>query len=197
MDENANKAIFNLMQIVVDKLEAISKDVNKNDHRKLNKNNETHELISKTISNQTQTNLDIENRIISSIVEHKTSPSITNNYAEYSFFGSKSHFKPKTLIIILFSLVIIWSSLKYIPTYVTENSSLNKEREEYQLFYNYVYLKQFKNDKIISANEILKKVRQKDSLFMKEYNALLNNYQNEIRKEELKEELNSLDNNDR
>lgn len=203
MDENINKAIFTLMQKVVDKLEAISKDVNNKDYVEisdiiLKKDSETKELISKTIKNQAilnQTNLDIENRIINAIIENKSTPSISN-HKEYSLLGSKSHFKPLTLILILFSLVIIWSSLKYIPTYFIENSSLSKEREEYQLFYNYVYLKQFKNDEPNIAGETLKKVKQKDTLFMKEYYVLLNTYRREIRKQELKEELNSIDNND-
>lgn len=204
MEENTNKAIFTLMQKVVDKLEAISKDVNNKDHVELSdiilkKDSETKELISKTINNQAilnKTNLDVENRIIDSIIKNRITPSV-NNYTEYSLLGSKSHFKPKVLILILFSLVLIWSSLKYIPTYFIENGSLNNEKEEYELFYNYVYLKQFKNDEPNIAGETLKKIKQKDSLFMKEYNTLLNTYKREIRKQELKEELNSLDNNDR
>lgn len=201
MDQNTSKALFTLMQKVVDKLDIITEKVNTKNEIELSgiiikKNNETKELISKTINNQAllnKTNLDIENRIINSIIDNKTTPSISN-HTEYSLLGSKSHFSPKTLIFMLFSLVIIWCSLKYIPSYFIENSSLSKKKEEYQLFYNYMYLKQFKNDKVISAKEILKKIIQKDSVFMKEYHTLLNTYTREIRKQELKEKLNSLNN---
>ena len=68
---------------------------------------------------------------------------------------------------------------------------------QYELFYEYVSLKQFKEGEINIADEILKKIKQKDSLFIKEYRTLSNTYKREIRKQELKEELNSLDNNDR
>ena len=204
MEENTNKAIFTLMQKVVDKLDTISKDVNKKDQNELSdviskENKQLKELIEITISNQSvlgQKNTNTRKEIIDSIKENAVTPNV-NNYTEFSLLGRKSHFKPKTLIIMLFSLLIIWSSLKYLPTYFIEKSSLSKEREEYLVFYNFVYLKQLNNDEIINANEILKKVQQKDTLFMKEYHSLLSTYQREIRKQELKEELKLLDNNDR
>lgn len=204
MDENTSKAIFNLMQNVVDKLDAISKDLNKKEPVKTNnhliKNDkETTELILRTIQNQVkleQITLQIENRIINSIKNNRITPAV-NNYTEYSLFGSKSYLKPRTVILMIFSLVIIWSSIKYLPSYITEQSLLSREKEAYQIFYNYVYLKQFKNHEIITDNEILKKINQKDSIFMEEYQTLISNLQKELRKQELKEELNSLDNNDR
>ena len=203
MEENTNTAIFTLMQKVVDKLDAISKNVNKKDQNELSdviskENKQLKELIEITISNQSvlgQKNLNTRKEIIDSIKENAVTPNV-NNYTEFSLLGRKSHFKPKTLIIMLFSLLIIWSSLKYLPTYFIEKSSLSKEREEYLVLYNFVYLKQLNNDEIINANEILKKVQQKDTLFMKEYHTLLSTYQREIRKQELKEELKSLENND-
>jgi hypothetical protein len=203
MDENTNKALFTLMQKVVDKLDVITEKINTKNETVLSdiilkKNSETKELISKTINNQAvlnQTNLDIENRIINSIIENKATPTISN-HREYSLLGSKSYFKPITLIIMLFSLITIWSSLKYLPSYFIENGSLSDEKEEYELFYNYVYLKQFKNDEPNIAGEILKKVKQKNTLFMKEYHTLLSTYKREIKRQKLKEELNSLDNND-
>ncbi|MCD8428631.1 hypothetical protein LNJ06_00310 [Tenacibaculum finnmarkense genomovar ulcerans] len=203
MDENTSKAIFTLMQKVVDKLDAISKEINEKDQIEIsNAIMKDSDAIKKAIllvlENQVKLKEGIvgfKNKITSVISENRITPSVTNN-TEYNLIGSKSHFKPKILIFMLFSLVIIWSSLKYIPSYFIENSSLNHQKEEYQLFYNYIYLKQFKNDEIISAKEILKKVKEKDSLFMNEYNILLNTYTREIRKKKLKEELNSLNNND-
>ena len=204
MEENTNTAIFTLMQKVVDKLDAISKDVNKKDQTELGDiikktNVQITKLVPEIIKTQSKLLLassDISEEVSSCLKENKTTSTV-NNYTEYSLLGSKSHFKPKSLIIMFFSLVTIWCSIKYLPSYFTEKSSLSKEREEYLVFYNYVYLKQLNNDKIINANEILKKVQQKDTLFMKEYHSLLSTYQREIRKQELKEELNLLDNNDR
>lgn len=201
MEEKTNKAVINLMQIVVDKLDAISKDLNKNDNPELNNlviknNDDLKNLIKTAIENQSrlgQLNLDTGNKIKDCIIENKTTPSV-NNYTEYSLFGNKSQIKPIGLIIIIFSLVITWSSIKYLPPYFTEKSLLNKENKEYQIFYNYVYLKQYKNDEILRVDKILNKIEQKDSLFMNEYHQLLDSYHRDIRKQELQEELNSINN---
>ncbi|WP_299060128.1 hypothetical protein [uncultured Polaribacter sp.] len=203
MDENTSKAIFNLMQKVVDKLDAISKEVNKKEPTELeNIIKKTNVAIAKLVPEivKTQSKLlltssVIREEIINYIKENKITPTV-NNHTEYSLLGNKSHFKPWVLGVFFFGLITFWCSIKYLPSYFIEKSLLSKEREEYQLFYNYVYLKQFKNDEPNIAGETLKKVKQKDTLFMKEYHILLNTYQREIRKQELKEELNSLDNND-
>ena len=204
MEENTNKAIFTLMQKVVDKLDAISKDVNKKDQTELvdivkKTNVAITALVTDMFNSQTkllQTSSDISDEVSSCLKENKITPTV-NNYAEYSLLGSKSHFKPWVIGVFFFCLVTIWCSIKYLPSYFIEKSSLSKAKEDYQIFYNYVYLKEFKNDKNTIANETLKKVQQKDTLFMKEYHTLLNTYQREIRKQELKEELKLLDNNDR
>lgn len=204
MDEKVSKAIFSLMQNVVDKLDAISKDINNKSNTDisetiLNSNDVLKDLISKVLSNQSklnQTNLDIEDRISESIAGNKIMPS-TNNYTEYSLIGKEAYFKPRILVIILFSLVIIWSSIKYIPSYLSQQSLLNKEKEEYQYFYNYVYLNQFKNSGEITADKFLNRIKQKDTLLFNEYNVLMSTYQNEMRKKQLTEELRSLHKNDR
>ena len=204
MDENTNKAIFTLMQKVIDKLDAISKDVNNIDQTELSdvistEYEELEDSIEIIISNQSlhwQKNLKTKEEIIDFIKENAEIP-VVNNSTEYNLFGNKSHFKPWVIIFFFFGLLTVWSSIKYLPSHFMEKKLISKEKEEYELFYNYVYLKQFNNDKIITANEILNKVKQKDTLFMKEYHTLLNRYQREIRKQELKEELNSLDTNDR
>ena len=152
MEENTNNAIFTLMQKVVDKLDTISKDVNNIDQTELShvfseENEKLKNLIETTISNQHVLDQKIlsKKEIDDSIKENAVTPNV-NNYTEFSLLGSKSHFKPKTLIIMLFSLVIIWSSIKHLPAYFINNGSLSKEKEEYELFYNYVYLKDFKNN---------------------------------------------------
>jgi hypothetical protein len=203
MEENTNNAIFTLMQKVVDKLDTISKDVNNIDQTELShvfseENEKLKNLIETTISNQHVLDQKIlsKKEIDDSIKENAVTPNV-NNYTEFSLLGSKSHFKPKTLIIMLFSLLIIWSSIKYLPSYFMEKSSISKAKEDYQIFYNYFYFKEFEKNKNAAANEILKKIIQKDPIFMEEYQTLLSTYQREIKKQELKEQLNALDNNDR
>ncbi|SDF26563.1 hypothetical protein [Cellulophaga baltica] len=204
MDQNPTHVIFNLMQNVVDKLDALSQDLNNNKGNELNdvitnNSNEIKAYLKKSIDNQvslSKQNLAIEVRINESIEKNKTIPSI-NNFTEYNLFGNKSHFKPFSLIIIAFALVVIWSSIKYLPTYLNESSLLSKEKEDYELFYNYVYLNQFKSSETITAAKILKKIQDKDTLFFREYRSLLKMYQKEIKKQQLKEELNILEDNDR
>ncbi|QNK76248.1 hypothetical protein H7F37_08785 [Winogradskyella sp. PAMC22761] len=204
MDENTNKAIFTLMQKVVDKLETISKDVSSKDQTELENiikktNVQITKLVPEVIKLQSkllQNSLDTKDEIVDFIKENTDTP-VINNHTEYNLIGSKSHFRSWVIGVFFLGLVTVWCSIKYLPAYFTENSLLNKEKEEYELFYEYVSLKQFKEGEINIADEILKKIKQKDSLFIKEYRTLSNTYKREIRKQELKEELNSLDNNDR
>jgi hypothetical protein len=204
MDQNTTNAIFNLMQNVVDKLDTLSKDLKNKEDKVLNdivirNSNEIKVYLKKTINNQAEQekqNLVSEGRIIEFMEKNISTPSI-NNFTEYNLFGSKSHFKPLSLVIIAFALVLVWSSIKYLPTYFNESSVLTKEKEDYELFYNYVYLNQFKSSGIITADKVLKKIKARDTLFLREYGSLLKTYQKGIKKQQLKEELKSLESNDR
>ncbi|NJB82809.1 hypothetical protein [Wenyingzhuangia aestuarii] len=203
MDENTSKAVFNLMQKVVDKLDHISNKVDVEIDTELSniiikESNDLKKLIMGSVINQSKVNnfsINTSKQIINSIEKNKTPP-VTNNYSEYSILGSQFRYKPWVSIVIIFSLVIIWTSIKYIPSYLTERSSLKKEKEEYQIFYNYVYLKQLKNTEIPNARKTLETIKKKDTILIKEYHVLLSNYEKEIRKQQLQEELISLENND-
>ncbi len=203
MDKN-NKALFVLMQNVVDKLDAISKDVNNKeavslDHVLLKENNELKKFINIVIKNQSvleQKTLSSKKEIIKYMHVNTKTPSV-NNYNQYSLLGNVFRFKPWVVGAFIFTLVTAWSAIKYLPSYFKQNSLLSKEKAEYELFYNYVYLNELKNNKTNMASNILKKLQQKDSLFMQEYHSLLKAYKRDARKQSLKEELNSLDNHDR
>ena len=204
MEQNTTTAIFNLMQNVVDKLDTMSENLKGNEDNELKdmlaeNSNEIKISLKKAISNQTglaQIIQTSEGKIIESFEKNKTIPSV-NNYTEYNLIGSKSHFKPLSLLLFAFALVVVWSSIKYLPSYFNESSLLSKEKEDYELFYNYVYLQQFKKSEIITADVFLKKIKDKDTLFLKEYNALLETYQKERKKQQLKDELKSLESHDR
>jgi hypothetical protein len=204
MEQNTTTAIFNLMQNVVDKLDALSENLKGKEDNDLKdmlveSSNEIKISIKKAISNQTSLAQIIqtsEGKIIELFEENKTAPSV-NNYTEYNLIGSKSHFKPLSLLLVAFALVVVWSSIKYLPSYFNESSLLSKEKEDYELFYNYVYLQQFKKSEIITADVFLKRIQDKDTLFLKEYNALLETYQKERKKQQLKDELKSLESHDR
>jgi hypothetical protein len=204
MDQNTTTAIFNLMQNVVDKLDTLSENLKGNEDNELKamlteNSNEIKISLKKAISNQTSLAQIIqtsEGKIIESFEKNITIPSV-NNYTEYNLIGSKSHFKPLSLLLFAFALVVVWSSIKYLPSHFNESSLLSKEKENYELFYNYVYLQQFKKSEIITADVFLKKIKDKDTLFLKEYNVLLETYQKERKKQQLKDELKSLESHDR
>lgn len=203
MEENTNNDILIIMQKVLDKLKHLSEAIDQN-NAELNgifiqNNTELYKVLEKigkslVLAHESIGNLG--NKVIETIEKNKAIPNV-NNYTEYSLLGSKSYFKPLTLIIMLFSLVLIWSTIKYVPPYLIEYSDLKKEKEEYIFFYNYVYLNQFKNEGKTTANEILNKYRENDTLLMKEYHNLINVYEKKIRKQQLEEELKLLENHDR
>jgi hypothetical protein len=199
MDQNTTNAIFNLMQNVVDKLDNISQNLNTSKGTELDEinksNSEIKELLTKSMGVQDsffEKKQDLENRIVHSLEKQKAPP-ITNSYIEYSFFGRESSFKPRTMIIVLFGLVLTWSSIKYLPPYFNAKSILKKEKEDYKLFYDLVYLNQYKNGEEITADAFLNKIKAKDEELIKEYNALFKSYKNEMRKRELEDELKTLD----
>jgi len=77
MDENTNKALFTLMQKVVDKLETISKDVNRKDQTELediikDTNIQTDKLVLQLVealSKLLQNSLDTKNEIVEYVEE--------------------------------------------------------------------------------------------------------------------------------
>lgn len=198
MDQTTTNAIFNLMQNIVDKLDNISQNQNTNKGSELNAMTNSYielkELITNsiTVHNSFLENYkNIENRIIE-LSKNSNRNVITNNYKEFSLFGKESSFKPVRVIIILFCLVLTWSSIKYLPSYFNEKSLLKREKEEYQFFYQYTYLNQFKYTDKTTANTILKKIKENDEGIIKDYHILLQTYTREQRKRELEEELQKL-----
>lgn len=198
MDQNTTNAIFNLMQNIVDKLDNISQNQTTNKGSELNAMTnsclELKDFITKSSTVQhsfLENYKNLENRI-KELSEKSNKNVITNNYKEFSLFGKESSFKPVTMIIILFCLVITWSSIKYLPSYFNEQSVLKKEKEEYQFFYQYTYLNQFKYTDKTTANTILKKIKENDEGIIKDYHILLQTYTREQRKRELEEELQKL-----
>lgn len=200
MDENMSNAILNLMQNIVDRLEDLGQKLNQKGNNELPdliiKNNiELKGLVIKLQNDQSKLikdNLDLESRIIK-YFESKENPPSTSNHVEYSLFGRESYLKPKALLIVLLCFTILWSSFKYLPSYFIEKSNLKKEKEDYQFFYNYVYLNQFINSKNSMASNLLKKIKNKDSTVINDYKSLLITYEKEMKKHQLKEELKSLE----
>ena len=84
--------------------------------------------------------------------------------------------------------------LVLLPPAIKEQSELQQEKKNYELFYNYLYLKQIdsKNDTSQQLKVILNKIKKGDVNLYEEYKSLLTRYQNELRKQELENELKQL-----
>lgn len=204
MEKNTNDAVFNLMQKVVDKLEEIETALKINDNKSQNTQvNERLVTLNENLKN-IKTNQVLLNKMFEAfqiktidLIKENVSEPIINNFRSYSLFGADSKFGKKELIILLFGLLLLWSSIKYIPSFFTSYSAIVKEKEDYEFFYNYILLKQFESSKHITANKFLERIQQKDTVLINEYHELLNVYQYERRKQQLKEELRKLEKNDR
>ena len=200
MDENKSNAILNLMQNIVDKLEDMDQKLNQNGNNDfpdflLQNNDELKALVTKLESVQSELmehNLDVESRIMKHF-ESKEQPHSVSNHIEYSFFGRESYLKPKILLVVLFCITILWSSIQYLPSYFIEHSHLKKEAEDYKIFYNYVNINDFIKSKNSTASDLLKKIKEKDSAVINDYNLLSKIYEKEMKKQQLKEELDSLE----
>jgi len=185
MDENTNNAIFNLMQKVVDKLDEIFEKLNQ---KKEAKSNEPHSNINDEINTKLLEIINYQKITLKRylLLDKKISDSLKtkNNLKnkEYYLIDKNDFIKPRMIFLILFALITIWSSFKFIPKYFLEKSNLKKDKRAYELFYNYVYLKQFESSVKTSADIILEKIYQNDTVFITEYNLLLKTHQKQVKK---------------
>lgn len=200
MDDATEKAIYNLMQNIIDKLDTIQKDIITKSEPDVEDKfkkvaSELKELIFKSIKAQKDFIKESQNtavhHITQSIEENKAIPSV-NNYKEYSLLGSKSNFKPKSIAWLFIGLVFIWSSVKHLPDYFMEYSELKKDKKNYELFYEFVFLNEFQNAKNITADKRLEDIQNRDSLFLNEYERLSKTYKKEMKRRELQKQLNQL-----
>jgi hypothetical protein len=200
MDESTNKAVFNLMQNIIDGQDEIL--------NKLNKKGEVHygKLVMKEVSKLTDFNEQIllnqaslaknqnsvEEAILSNLKEVVAIPSVSHNY-EYSFIGKDPSIKPKRMLFIAVGFTAVMLSAMYIPPFFIEKNHLKEERENYEMFYRYLVSVQFERYNKTYADKILDKIKSKDSLFMDNYNRVTTIYDTEVRKQQLKEELMQLE----
>ena len=193
--EEEDKYIEILMENVSRDLDKIT---HKLDHLESNKSHlkET-ELIESISKSQREIRADIitsENSLKKIINEKK--PIINQHYrAEYVMFGKDSPFSSKLLLALICTILISIPIFKYIPPYIIEKSDLKKERDDYKLFHNFVLLKAFeKSDKNYGDfSEIMERIRDRDTTYMRYIQDLSDTYNNHLRKEKLKAELKELE----
>ncbi len=203
---NTNNAIFNLMQNIVDKLNDVEKKLNTReeddkidttallalfDSKIKNIHTQINELV-KLFQNESLSSKKARKEMSDKLKEVELIPIVNNTNNEYSLIGSKSIFKPKQLIVFMVLLVVVWSSIKYIPPYLNEKSNIKERYEEYQILTNYIYFMSSENNKDF-MNSALDKIKKKDTVFMNQYHKLMDKHQIELRKQELQEKLKSLE----
>lgn len=189
MENETDNAIFNLMQNVIDKLDGISDKIEIDQNIK---STETTIEIDKILLLQEKVIKEIENAktdLKNSIIQKKYSNE-TNNH-EYIMFGKDSPLNTKFLIIVLALICISLLGIKYLPPYFIAHSELKQEKENYELFYKYIYLKQFESHKKIPQDleNLFDKIKSQEVNLMNEYNQINEVYKKEIYKQELENEL--------
>lgn len=197
MENNNSEAIFNLMQNLVDEMEKISEKIKVNESpapdltllKNLPKEIETIRLQQDSILKEINKS---KQEVSKSTISDKR-PIETNNY-KYIMFGEDSPLNTRFLFYIIFFIAISWSGIKYLPSSLSARSELQQDKDNYQLFYNYLYLKEVasENNGAQKMKIILDKIKKGDDKLLKEYNSLFTRYQKQLRKQELENELKKL-----
>jgi hypothetical protein len=199
-----NKKVLYLMQNVCDKLDALSGNVNIISDSQVESETfaEFIELEERIVSNQnmlikSQTTMnshiiDLEKKI--ELLGNE--PKVIHQKKEYYLFGKDTPFSSKLLLITIAFIFIASSGFKYIPIYLTENSAIKTERDEYELFYQYVFLDAYsKNNKISKyITSTLNDIQQKDTVLLQYVYKLSKKYNSQLKKEALEKQLENLDN---
>lgn len=200
-----NRMLLNLMQNVVDKLDEITSMVNTKQESSFDEHVlKTISTCPKLISNFTNEllkNREVFNKLIArsdkqikeTIVNNKP-VNHTHQKKEYILFGNDTPFTSRLFLMIILAVLITSFSFKYIPNYVLERSEIKNEREQYKLFYKYVYLNAYNNE-ASRANYVVStfnKIRDKDSTLMNYINRIAIKHDKAIKIEELKDQIKTL-----
>ena len=198
-----NKKVLYLMQNVCDKLDTLSASLNNlNDNQVESETiKEFIELQKQTIIKQHKLNINQTSAFLSiikieeSIKSLSNEPNIINQKKEYYLFGKDTPFSSKLLLITIAFIFIASFGFKYIPIYLTEKSAIKTERDEYKLFYQYVFLDAYsKNNKISKyITSTLNDIQQKDTVLLQYVHKLSKQYNTQLQKEALEKQLENLD----
>lgn len=199
MAENNDDIILNLMQNISDKLEDISINLGKSKAPEIDKNlvliqeNNIKDILKNQESLKSSLNVSKDN--FKEVI--KENPTVVNqNYkSEYMLFGKDTPFTSKLLLSLIFVLLISYPIFKYIPQYLTENSSIKKDRDNYELFYNYVFLQTAtkNNGTAEHLQKTLERIKSRDTVIINQIDLLNDEFRKQLKKESLEAELKKLD----
>lgn len=182
--------IMNLMQNVSDELESIHKKVNDLERSK-EKDNELLERQKKMLIG----NLNATNNMLTKVISENPPIVQHTHNSEYTVFGKDSPFSSKLLLFLIAFLLICIPIIKYVPPYLNERSALKEERDNYKLFYDYVFFNAFENRKTTPTDvlQTLKEIKAGDSTYSNYVDRLGTKYKTHLKKESLKAELQKLE----
>lgn len=198
-----NKKVLYLMQNVCDKLDTLENNINTIREDKIDSETfvEFIELQKQTLMEQHKLNINQTSASLS-LIEIKESteslgnkPNVISQKKEYYLFGKDTPFSSKLLLITIAFIFIASSGFKHIPSYLTENSAIKTERDEYKLFYQYVFLDAYSKNNKISKNiaSTLNDIRQKDTVLLQHVYKLSKEYNTQLQKEALEKQLENLE----
>jgi hypothetical protein len=115
---------------------------------------------------------------------------------EYILFGKDASLTTKHFLLMVSVLFFIFLSFKYLPSFFDYYSDIKSERDSYKTFYRYHYLRSIKvkdNEAIEIMENQLELIQKKDSVFMKEYNAMESWLQKDLKVKSLKNQLKEIE----
>lgn len=208
MENNVNKNILNVLQEVLDKIEKLPKNNDTKSNLKLRDNIITisegfvynYDTMFGQVKKQQIENRDYIKGVKDVVLENKKAidnkviKTINNTTEEFFLFGKDSKVSLRFISLMLILITIVFSSFKFLPKYYSNYNEMKKEKETYQIIYNYLYLTEFKNDytKSLYLEELKSKIKNNDKSFFKNYNSLKTEYDKEIKKQKLLEQLKSM-----
>jgi hypothetical protein len=198
-----NKKVLYLMQNVCDKLDVLSGNVNIISDSQVESETfaEFIELEERIVSNQNML-IKSQTTMNSHIIDLEKNiellgnePKVIHQKEEYYLFGKDTPFSSKLLLITIAFIFIASFGFKYIPIYLTEKSAIKTERDEYKLFYQYVFLDAYSKNNKISKNiaSTLNDIQQKDTVLLQYVHKLSKQYNTQLQKEALEKQLENLD----
>lgn len=198
MSDNNNDITLKLMQNVSDKLDDILENINQSKPLKTDQDFLLlqEQNLKTIIENQEAINgnLTISKEKFKAVLDE--TPSIVNqsHKSEYMIFGKDSPFSSNLLLALIFAVLVCIPMFKYVPQYLTENSSIKEERDDYKLFYNYVFFHSVtqNNGTAQHLQSTLEQIKSKDTVIINQIDRLSLEYSKQMKKEALEAELKKL-----
>jgi len=184
MDKKDIDAIYNLMQNVSDKLGGLSSKIESKNHEP---------EIENIIKKQDTTIAYLVHLINGLEKSTKTKSENTNNYNEYVLFGKDSSMNSRILFILASLIFVAWLGFKYLAPVISKQDKLELENTNYRMMYEYLYLKDTRQEPAnYTMQQLAKHIQTRDANFLEEFNKMVSEHRLIKRRIELENELEKL-----